>query len=571
MQVQFSIFIFQELYNSSFYTLNNSYDKVKFYPPINRKLKFSFTHLLYQFLSFLIILIAFSSCLEEQTKLVPEIENPNQIAKVKDWFEANKHQLRIPDGGISFMTESKELILPFFEKEPDWDKFHHYTFPDGREVYEINLANAEKYFPKYLKDSLNLSDPSKGVIQNIMFVESLETGGFSPLISSYYPNNDSSIKEFGEIYYNKIPLDWSGLVDIWTYDERFFIGFRIINGEIIGVINQAGETGIDAKKKNPLGANFDITCKYYQVTYLAYTVSAGGVTTEHYETGIVMECSGGSIAHQDTPVIYDYSPPTGIGDYGGVGGTTSNTGIINYIPPPIPAPVIKISVDETFRKNMKAICLLNKLRENEYFERMAQQFEGVYPDINLTLFLNDLPPSINGQAQWMGDGKNIHITINQMRLTDRSSLEVARTLLHEMIHADFYRAVKTKYPSYNDLMFQNTFNQYVIRYQGSADQHHNLMAERYIDVMAGILEEIHKKLDYNAFALAMKNVYPNGIPKSFYKSLAWEGLTGTTAFKLMEKITVHPPLRSPNDLRNEAKLLLETYGSKECNLEIKRD
>lgn len=119
-------------------------------------------------------------------------------------------------------------------------------------------------------------------------------------------------------------------------------------------------------------------------------------------------------------------------------------------------------------------------------------------------------------------------------------------------------------PSSGDVLFRDTFDQYVKMYMGTADQHHNLMTDRYLDVMADILADIHKKLDYVAFAHAMKNVYPSGIPISFYKSLAWEGLTGTRAYKLMEKITVQPPLKSPLQKMKDAKEFAR-YGLKTCN------
>ncbi len=96
-----------------------------------------------------------------------ELDQTAQIAPVRAWFEANKGTLRLPERGSNFRTESQELILPFFEKEPDWDKVHHYFFPDGREVFEINLKNFTKYYPTSLLDSFPNRNPVDVVIQNI--------------------------------------------------------------------------------------------------------------------------------------------------------------------------------------------------------------------------------------------------------------------------------------------------------------------------------------------------------------------------------------------------------------------
>lgn len=144
------------------------------------------------------------------------------------------------------------------------------------------------------------------------------------MISRYFPLSDSSILDFEEIYYNKIPLGWSGVVDIWTYDERFFVGFKVLEGEIVGTI-EIEKTKSQDSKKTKLGTNLLTTCQYYEVTYLAYTVTAGGQTTEHYETGIVRECSsGGGIGHEQTPVNYEYgSGPISSGGNSDPSGSTS--------------------------------------------------------------------------------------------------------------------------------------------------------------------------------------------------------------------------------------------------------
>ncbi len=115
--------------------------------------------------------MVFTSCIEQPTeKLEVPKQNP-KLALVKSWFDTHRYELKIGDSRDSYRTESNELILPFFEKEPDWDKFHIFQFPDGREVYEISLANDELYFPSYLSDSIPGMEPNKEVIQNIMFVE----------------------------------------------------------------------------------------------------------------------------------------------------------------------------------------------------------------------------------------------------------------------------------------------------------------------------------------------------------------------------------------------------------------
>ena len=486
-------------------------------------MKFSFKHLLNQFLSFLFILIALSSCLEEQTEIVPEIENPNKIAKVKDWFEANKQQLRIPDGGISFMTESQELILPFFEKEPDWDQFHQYTFPDGREVFEISLANAEKYFPAYLKDSLKISDPSEAIIQNLMFIENPEKGRFDPLIARYYPDNIESIVEFKEIYYNNIPVGWSGLVDIWTYDERFFVAFKIEDGEIQHVFQRLKDEMENGRKKTTIGKNFDVTCQYYQVTYLAYTVTSGGLTTEHYEYGVVFECSGGSLPSEPTPVIYTYGPTSSpSGTYGGVGGTTPTYVTVNYTPPPVPAPLV-LQIDMRGLSDCHKEILQGLIGGTQHeLRRIFEKFNDNQPvpisyNVKFRYGICSNPLATACTAPQISNGFAI-VTLNSANLANATDLSFARTIMHEMLHA--YLIFEEKYPSNCDLNV--LLNNYLEKYENDfGDGHHALIVE------TKFLNDIEEELKHFASSIGY-NV--NTLGSQYFKDMAWGGLQFTDVY-----------------------------------------
>lgn len=152
-----------------------------------------------------------------------ELKESNQLAKIRSWFEENKSKLRLPERGSSFRTDSQELILPFFEKEPDWEIFHHYFFPDGREVFEINLSNNE--FPIFgaLLDSIPDVPLNQLVIQNILFVKNAKEERFDPIIARYYPKTATDIIDFKRINYQSINQYWSGRLDLFTYDEHHFV------------------------------------------------------------------------------------------------------------------------------------------------------------------------------------------------------------------------------------------------------------------------------------------------------------------------------------------------------------
>ncbi|MFN3758365.1 MAG: hypothetical protein ACK4SF_04035 [Algoriphagus aquaeductus] len=267
-----------------------------------------------------------------------ELADRTPVAKVKAWFEENKTKLRLPERGSNLRTESQKLILPFFEKEPDWDKFHHYYFPDGREVFEVNLENTTKYFPTSMLDSFPIHNPAEVVIQNILFVKRINEERFDPVIARYYPSNTLQKKFFEDMNYQSIDYDWSGIIEMFTYDEHHFVGFRIGEGKVLSNFTLKTYDG----EKRKFDANLDLRC---HTTYspVGYQVCAGGTCYTTVERYIAQtSCSGSSgIDNWD---YFNY--PTGDQNEprypttDGLGGDCSNC---EYDPPTIPSPLKKLN------------------------------------------------------------------------------------------------------------------------------------------------------------------------------------------------------------------------------------
>jgi hypothetical protein len=499
--------------------------------------------------------------MEEPEDLSQVSKLPPQLTKVKQWFEANKEQLRIRDGGASFRTESQELILPFFEKEPDWDKFHHYRFPGGREVFEISLTNAQKYFPAYLRDSLHTQDPAGAVIQNIMFVKNPETGRFDPLIARYYPDNETSIREFADIHYNDIPLGWSGLVDIWTYDERFFVAFAIEDGEITRVFQRISDETENGRKKATVGQNYDVACQYYQVTYLAYTVTAAGLTTEHLEYGIVYECSGGSLPTGPTPVIYTYGPTSSpSGTYGGVGGSTPTYETVNYTQPPVPAPMV-LQIDMRGLSDCHKEILRDLVGGTQHeLRRIFEKFNGNQPvpisyNVKFQYGTCTNPLATACTAPLISNGFAI-VTLNSTNLSNATDLSIARTIMHEMLHA--YLIFEAKYPTNCDL--NHLLNEYMQKNGNTIitpNDHHRLFVEtKFLNDVANELQSFAASIGYNVATLGSQ----------YFKDMAWGGLQNTDIFKSFPQST---KTRITNTLQAEAQNSpfgnIPPKGIKACN------
>jgi hypothetical protein len=219
---------------------------------------------------------------------------------------------------------------------------------------------------------------------------------------------------------------------------------------------------------------------------------------------------------------------------------------------------VQIIKDPSF-KETAADCIYEKLLSINGFKDLASKFEGLGTEFDVLLKIGTTKSvTANGQTWYKGPNQPIEITFNVDRM-NRSALEVARTIVHEMIHAEMYRALNTQGLEDSDLSFKETFEEYTRQFFGDEDIHHSYMADYWVDKMANMLELIHPQLGYlglNDFLSPW--AYPTGIPKDFYKALAWEGLKDED-------------VRAWNNKTAEQKDQIEfhiekaKYGTKSCN------
>ena len=512
-----------------------------------------------------LFLLALVGCVQE-----PELPQPGQIAldqttQVRAWFEANKGSLRLPARGSSFRTGSQELILPFFEKEPDWDKMHHYFFPDGREVFEFNLENKEIFIP-----SLGEQQQDQGLarrsIQNILFVKHPTEVRFDPLIVRYYPDAENSKRDFKDINYQMIDEKWSGTVDLFTYDEHFFIGFEIQKGKILATrkIEVTGEGGRRAIGPEQLDIRCSVTTTdWHQISYIKETntwVVQALSPTRSYSCAVGGPQGEGSGAGGN----YVYLPGDSFPRAGGALGS--------YNPPEVPLPMLRIYIDSSIKDNPRLDCIVGKLGMSAFVNSIAELTKIKDKNTNSILKLGATKSS-----GAYGETKNIdgfyEITINSSKL-DRPDLMIARTIFHELAHAEILAALKENRITPIDGNFPANLDLYITFYLNtSADKEdkddllgnrqHNYMAANLLPVMGRGLMNFHREQfpeEFKQFSDFMKDAgYPKGLNEDFYMNLFWEGLETSTAYKQMAAITVQPPFLSPfdkmkNDLLNANKL-----------------
>jgi hypothetical protein len=189
---------------------------------------------------------------------------------------------------------------------------------------------------------------------------------------------------------------------------------------------------------------------------------------------------------------------------------------------------VKASLDTTmtskFYGNPKIKCVMDKLMQGNQFKKTINNFTGTNARINLHFDLGQTKdPMADGEtvpvpANW--NTQDISVMINEGLLNTNTALQAALTLLHEGIHAELFRLLLTiKGPSHLTGSDFPTLFKYYNEYKGGQSPQHQLMAAHYISVLGKALQEF----DGNKFT------------PEYYKSLAWDGLRETDAYKSLSQ------------------------------------
>lgn len=194
------------------------------------------------------------------------------------------------------------------------------------------------------------------------------------------------------------------------------------------------------------------------------------------------------------------------------------------------------------------MCALTKLLNNNLYKKTLNTFIGTNKPIDLTFKLapiTEAPGFITyGNAvpkpqTW--NSKNVDLTINQSRVPNMSSIEVALTLLHEGLHAQIYQKLLLIHgpAKLNNLNFPGLFKAYQDYAQGGVQ--HQYIAQNYITSLSTAL----RTFDNNKFEL------------KYYEALAWNGLEGTESFKALKQ-------SDKDNIDNNRKLLVANRSKVDC-------
>ncbi|MEA1784553.1 hypothetical protein U1E44_00475 [Arenibacter sp. GZD96] len=182
----------------------------------------------------------------------------------------------------------------------------------------------------------------------------------------------------------------------------------------------------------------------------------------------------------------------------------------------------------------KELCIHNKMEntKNNYIAGVMSNFKGNSQfSIKIVSDLT-LASNINGETKPISGSKTILIQINSAKARGSSGLSLAKTILHEYIHARMFSMLGTKLvPTAPDAVkFRTTYDSYK-KTEFEPSPQHQTMADLYVNSMAEGLASFHKnelKEDYNKY----QSTFGEFPSFDFYKALAWEGLSnqGVTAW-----------------------------------------
>ncbi|GEM_PF-3476786 len=452
------------------------------------------------------ILLFFTGCEQKEDNDIFVLENKSQtdIKRIKQQFEA----VNLQD---AFLKEAFKV---------KWNQYEVVDNSDGSLTYEFATNLRSKL--DLVDDGLVKSKNTKKIfsVYKLLTKESAD-GNVSFEILTFTGNNS---KELKEISLSDL-ADFDGALN-YTTPEGIFVKDESYNkGVLVNIINQKPNPSLLFKAPS-------ISSDYiyvYEIAYKDYynrcNTDCGGSDTFYYNGAWYYNNSTGTTDQWRLVAVLRSSgltengkyhrhsdDPYYLGPHGGLRGDDPHTlEILNHL-------------------TGKRDCVYGKLQTNSLLIKMQAKFNGSSPQnliIKEVSNLKDKNELVNGLTRY-GNETNILIEINKEQGENRPSLAVARTILHEHIHAEIYRKIKS---NGGGLHFDSLTNEYRLQdgsrahfpslfdawNENPANPYHNYMATYYREALEFGLKE---------YAKLIGQTYPD----QFYKDMAWNGLLETKAF-----------------------------------------
>ncbi|MFD2035685.1 hypothetical protein ACFSKL_12850 [Belliella marina] len=401
-------------------------------------------------LSFTIAALFFTACVQEEES-IPDIsmELGDDILAVKAWFENNKGTVKAK----SQMNSARLNLVNFGEMAllPSWESSQKYRLADGRMAYEINLTDADMVYPKEFAEEWGDGDVGSAILTNLMLVEKNGSGGYGIYLVRYYPKRQTGKKDFGQINYSDLGKAWEGRIGVFDMGGTLLHSFGIGKGRVLESIKTmyAGKGPQNENKSS----NCTLIVKEYCYVVTSESEGEGGMLPE-----VVVNCIN-VFELNCPPPIFVGSP----GDNGSGGHNPSpNPGDAYFCEPldddciPFPGPGgggddFDFEEEEEVTNNLTDPCaseifvqtscsldfssvpaaMLNSLNINSGIMDMfanATNFQYTIKQENLV--------GRNGKTDKLSSNEVV-VTMDNTYLNTATKLSIARTMIHENLHAYF--------------------------------------------------------------------------------------------------------------------------------------
>ncbi|MFK7749125.1 MAG: hypothetical protein AB8B65_12090, partial [Kordia sp.] len=213
----------------------------------------------------------------------------------------------------------------------------------------------------------------------------------------------------------------------------------------------------------------------------------------------------------------------------------------------------------------KALCVFNKLKSSSNgFKNAIKKFDGDFPVAHLKFNADDLDDGTRGETS-PPENYVITVTLNNdsshSGYNYRPNLLIAKTIIHEVIHAEMFRKLLELSNDNGDINVA-TLNQMLTQsnYPGMLDYYtrfglngfqHQQMAAHYRETIGRVLQEVDTGIA----------VPDNQQPLQLYLDLAWEGLNHSNIIEWEELTTQEEKDRVDQVIST----YINTYKNENCN------
>ncbi|MFM2250826.1 MAG: hypothetical protein RLZZ358_1753, partial [Bacteroidota bacterium] len=231
----------------------------------------------------------------------------------------------------------------------------------------------------------------------------------------------------------------------------------------------------------------------------------------------------------------------------------------SYNPPDVPLPMLRIYIDSSITDDPRLSCIVDKLALSEFVSSIAEFTKTKGQNSPVTLMLGETTKGIdgkpsNGTSKRNADG-TFTTVINKDAKALWSSLAFAKSIFHELVHVEIWRALEnggiTPLPN-----FPANLDAFDKLYGSGQDAHHSYMAEMLMPTMGRelmLLHQTHFPDEFKKFNDHVTWAYPKGVSVDFYENLFWGGMDGTKAYENFKDSSKFPNYQ--RDIRDLKDLL----------------